>query len=61
LGDEDIRGLEGLRTAVSLVPCYDLIRNLQQPPEENGWEAIVYEYKWMSQKEAQSLGFPRNT
>ena len=58
----DLKGLEKLHEAVSLVPCYDL-QSVHQNRSDNKnplWTSVVYDYRWMTPHQVQELGWPKN-
>ena len=45
---KELEGLEDLRQAVSLVPCFDLFdeRHVAEPVGEDSWTSTVYDYRF---------------
>lgn len=53
---KDTQGLEEMKKAVSLVPCYDLM-SANNAHEKEDWQSIVYDYRWLDATQTTQLGF----
>ena len=56
----ELKGLEKLQEAISLLPCYDLQPMHHQDEGKPLWTSVVYDYRKMTHVEIQKLGLPKN-